>query len=160
MSCFLIHPSFFTPLHRSPYARSILASKCTNFAMPALTLVLTCNTALFWWPRKLKDVPFGAHASCSDIGLWRHITPTFKTMALRSSTPTKACSFGWTQLMPLVNSRTIYQCAVSVMVRWTDAYAYVNSRERSPHPPRGMGCIKLTSRWVNRCIPLHRGRAL
>ncbi len=110
VSCFLIQP-FFTPSNPSPLARSIPAHKFTNFAMSTYTLILTCNTTLFWWPRKLKDVPFGVYASCSDMGLWRHSTPTFKTMALRSSTPTKACNFGWAQPMPLVNSRTTYQCA-------------------------------------------------
>ncbi len=111
MSCFLLHFSFFTPSHRSPLARSIPAPKFSNLAMPAFTHVLTCNTALFWWPRKLNGVQFTEKGSCSDMGLWRHITPTFKAMALRSSTPTIACRFGWTQLMSLVNSRKIYHCA-------------------------------------------------
>ncbi len=43
---------------------------------------------LFWWPRKLNSVQFTENGSCSGMGLWRHITPTFKAMALRSSTPT------------------------------------------------------------------------
>ncbi len=48
------------------------------------------------------------------VRAWRPITPAFKTTALRSSTPTKVCSFGRTQPMSSVNSRTIYQCARNV----------------------------------------------
>ncbi len=71
------------------FARSIPAQKFTNLAMSAFTLVLTCNIALFWWPRKLNDVQFSMHVSCSGMSLWRHITPPFKAMALRSSTHTQ-----------------------------------------------------------------------
>ncbi len=53
---FLIKPTFLTPSKLSPLARSISAPKVTNIAMPALALVLTYNTALFWWPQKLKVV--------------------------------------------------------------------------------------------------------
>ncbi len=95
---FFIHT--FIPFNPAP--------KLTNLAMPTFTLVLTCNIALFWWPRKLNNVQFGVHASCSGMGLWRHITPTAKAVALRSSTRTIACR---TQPMPSVNSRTIYKCA-------------------------------------------------
>ncbi len=111
MSCFLIHPSFLTPSNRSPLVRPIPAPKFSNLAMPAFTHVLTCNTALLRWHRKLNNVQFAVDASCSGMGLWRHITPTLKAMALRSSMPTIPCRFGWTQLTSLVNSRKIYHCA-------------------------------------------------
>ncbi len=48
----------------------------------------SCNIELFWRPRKLNDVQFSMHVSCSGMSLWRHTTPTFKAMALRSSTHT------------------------------------------------------------------------
>ncbi len=96
---FLIQPSFFTPSHRSTLTRSIPAHKFTNLAMPKSTLALTCNIAFFWWSRKLNNVRFGVHASCSG-GISRQL--------LRSSTRMIACRFGRTQPMPSVNCRTIY----------------------------------------------------
>ncbi len=105
-----MQPSFFAPSHRSTLTSFIPAPKFTKLAMPTFTFVLTCNIALFWWPRKLNNVLFGVHASCSGMDLWRHITPTVKAMALRPSARTIACRFGRTQPMP-VNSRAIYKCA-------------------------------------------------
>ncbi len=96
--------------------------------MPAFAHVLACNTASFWWPRKLNGVQFTENGICSDMGLWRHITPTLKAMALRSSMPTIACRFGWTQLMPLVDSRKMYHCARKCMH---------NGHSR---PPTGSSC--------------------
>ncbi len=117
--CFLKQPSFFTHLHRSPLAWSIPASTFTNLAMPAFMRVLTCNVTCFWWLLKLEDEQFGLHASCLGMGQWRHFTSTFKAMALRSSTRTTACGFGWTWPMPSVNSRTTYKCAWCLRAKGT-----------------------------------------
>ncbi len=146
---FLIQPSFFTPSHRSTLARSIHAPKFTNLAMPTSTLVLTCNIALFWWPRKLNSVQFSLHASYSGMGLWRHITPTVKAMPLRSSTRTIACRFGRTQPMLSVNSRTIYNSSRK--------YAH-NGHSRSL---TGTSCYKfLSTKLIEREHPVRINHAL
>ncbi len=143
MSCFLTHPSFFTPSHRSPLARSIPAPKFTKLAMSAFTHVLTCNTTLQWWPRKLNGVQFAENGSCSGMGLWRHITPT----------RTIACRFGWTQLMPLVNSRTIYHCARkcahnghSRLPTGSSCYSFLSTNPTDREHPVRMNHALL---WVN-----------
>ncbi len=144
-----MQPSFFTPSHRSPLARSIPAQRFTILTMPAFTLVLSCSIALFWWPRKLNDMQFGKHVSCSGMSLWRHITPPFKAMALRSSTYTTACRFGRTQPMPSVNSRTIYQCARK--------YA----RKGHSRSPTGSSCyILLSTKLIEREHPVGINHAL
>ncbi len=99
----------------------------TNLAMPAHTLVLTCNIALLWCLRKLKGVQFGKHGSCSGKGLWQHITSTFKAMTLRSSTRTTSCRFGRTQTIPSVNSRIIYQCAPCANKPFTTSSEFDNN---------------------------------
>ncbi len=117
--------------------------------MPAFTFVLTCNITLFWWPRKLNVVQFGMHVSCSGLSLWRHITPPFKAMALRSSTHTTAYRFGRTRPMPSVNSRTIYQCARN--------YA----RKGHSRSPTGSSCyILLSTKLIEREHPVGINHAL
>ncbi len=93
--CFLIQFFFFTPSQCSPLAWSIPAPKFTNLAMPTFAFVLT---------RKLKDMPFDATTvwACACGGIWRQL--------LRSAAHI-TYSFGMTQPMPSVNSRTIYLCA-------------------------------------------------
>ncbi len=141
--------SFFTPSHRSPLARPIPAQKFTTLAMPAFTLVLTCNIALFWWPRKLNDVQFGMHVSCSGMSLWPHITPPFKAMALRASTHTTAYRFGRTQPMPSVYSWTIYQCARK--------YA---RKGHSRSPTGSSCCILLSTKLIEHEHPVGINHAL
>ncbi len=78
--CFMIKPSFFTPLKISPLARSIPAPKVTNLTRPTVTLVLTCNTALLWWPQKLNDV--SDVRVCADGGISRHFLRPWRKFSL------------------------------------------------------------------------------
>ncbi len=140
-----MQPSFFTPSHRSSLARSIPAPKFSNLAIYAR---LNLQYALYWWPRKLNDVQFAENGSCSEMGLWWHITPILRP-SFRSSTPTQACRFGWTKLMPLVNSRTIYHCARKC------------AHTEHSRSPTGSSCyIFLSTKLIEREYPVRMNHAL
>ncbi len=91
--CFLIKSTFVTPSKRSPLARSIPAPKFTNIAMPTFALFLTCNTALFWWPRRFKDV--SVVRACAGGGISRHVLRPWRRFLLFYWTFKKSHERGW-----------------------------------------------------------------
>ncbi len=55
--------------------------------------------------------------------------------AIHSAVAIANCASRSTVTKIVLNKRNRLE---AVMVLWADDYAYVNSRERSPHPPRGI----------------------